>query len=645
MSLRGSGKMRSGRGVAHGLLTVSALVACASEAPPAPRTDHDSTKALDGGTAKQDEQDEQDDQPARMNDASKAPRPSADASGSAGPRAPGSDAAAMGMESIPKTQPDAGACPTPTSAFAAIEQTIFAKRGCTAAACHGTAGVGGLTLSAGGALAGLVNAKSENSQHPRVKPGAPNESFLYLKLKAATDPGSVAIAGSPMPVASEPLTTDELAAVRLWIEAGAPESGGDAQHAATLEQVIELLAPCGGGGADAGVAQPPADPYVVTLAPPEKEQGVQLTMPPIEMKSASEWEGCFASYYDLGTVVPKRFQSPDGQDFYVKATQIQQSLGSHHLVIMHSGLDASVVDDRSFGPWSCKGGTKAGTACDPLVSNVCDDGVCGTDAKRVPACFGFGPLGATANPASFGLGTALQANVKVDAIEGVFRKVPLRGIVYWNLHAFNLTKEDHQQQAKLNLMFTDDLREEEQHLSISGSGYTGLAPFTKKDVCSTWEAPQGSRLIRLSSHTHRHGEHFWIKDPQGKQIYESFTYSDPAYIVLDPPISFTSTRAADRTLTFCSTFNNGLRADGTLDTELVTRRSRVPDYAFSACDPTACAEGKVGTACNSLLGGDTQCDSARGQGDGKCDACPIVNGETTEHEMFFMLPDIVTKPL
>ena len=35
------------------------------------------------------------------------------------------------------------------------------------------------------------------------------------------------------------------------------------------------------------------------------------------------------------------------------------------------------------------------------------------------------------------------------------------------------------------------------------------------------------------------------------------------------------------------------------------------------------------------------CDSSPGAGDGRCDACPITSGQTTENEMFVLSPSIV----
>jgi hypothetical protein len=78
-----------------------------------------------------------------------------------------------------------------------------------------------------------------------------------------------------------------------------------------------------------------------------------------------------------------------------------------------------------------------------------------------------------------------------------------------------------------------------------------------------------------------------------------------------------------------------LNADGVPDPETVTRYSRLPDR--TQCSPVACVSGKIAAPCNGADDHAT-CDSSPGAGDGKCDACPITGGPTTEDEMFVLMP-------
>lgn len=523
-------------------------------------------------------------------------------------------------------------CATFESTFAAIEETIFERHGCTAAVCHGDAQSGGLDLRSGVAHANLIDVPAQNGGGKRIDPGAPATSVLFNKLRAATDPGSVAILGSPMPVGAAPLSADELEAIRVWIGAGAPETGsvGDPRFLQGSEEYVNDLL---------GVCLPESELVEVRpLDPPLADEGIQFEMPTHHIEAGSEWEGCFASYYDFSDRVPAEFRSANGETFFVNGTAIRQDAASHHLVIMQPGLGAEVAQDPAFGAWTCRAGPRSGEACTPTDASSCGEGgICGSTPQSGVACIGYGPPGAVINPAGFGLGTALQAQITVAPVAGAFREIPIRGFVYWNLHAFNLTTKGADLHARMNLLYTDDLRFEESHLSVGGP-IPAVAPFAKEETCGSFTMPLGSTLIRLSSHTHRHGQHFWVNDPTGARMYDSYYYNDPTYLVLDPPITYEAVDDAARTLTFCVTFNNGVSDDGSPDVDLVTRLSRTPSHSFRPCVPVACAAGRVGEACQ---GADDHaaCDTSPGAGDGDCDACALQSGLTTEDEMFFLLPD------
>lgn len=521
------------------------------------------------------------------------------------------------------------ACLPVRSTFEAIQTRIFAARGCTAEACHGQRAAGGLRLGPAEAYDALIDVPATASGEKRIAPGSPDASYLYQKLRAATFPGSITVAGSPMPVGAPPLSDHELAAVRAWIAAGAPRDDRDAERTA---EILALLGPCAEAATPPSIAASP-------LPIPDAEEGIQLRMPPQVAEPDSEWEGCIATYIDLTRIVPARFQDAEGRTFRVQSTEIRQSAGSHHLTILPTGLGLERAHHPAFGAWTCRGGDAAGRPCDPAAATSCGEaGVCASTPKAGIACTGYGPPGTFIDPSSFGLGKSGKPHMLVPAIEGVYREVGLRGIIFWNLHAYNLTSEPRTQTGELNLRYADDTRHREQTLTLSAPGFAGIPPFTKRDVCGSWIAPRGATLVRLSSHTHRHGHRFWMTDSDGQLMYESFDYKNPTYLALDPPRVFDAPSAAARTIRFCATFNNGLRADGSFDTELVTRLSRMPAYAPTRCVPTACTAGRVGAACRGAAD-HGRCDTSPGQGDGRCDACPIVAGETTEHEMFIMHPD------
>ncbi len=119
-----------------------------------------------------------------------------------------------------------GDCLVHAGTFAAIEDLLFEQRGCAVDACHGDSAAGELDLRLGDAYDQLVGVPSPATGQPRVAPGDPEASRLWQLLARATL-GRDDLPGPPMPPPGEgdPLSADELEAVRLWIAGGAPRTG------------------------------------------------------------------------------------------------------------------------------------------------------------------------------------------------------------------------------------------------------------------------------------------------------------------------------------------------------------------------------------------------------------------------------------
>lgn len=226
--------------------------------------------------------------------------------------------AASVMPVTPPTPPGDPNCPTGTfdSTFAAIQKVVFEGNSCTNANCHGAAAMGGLDLSADVAYKSLIQHSSTISPLQRVMPGRPEESFLCNKLRAATEPGSVKVEGSPMPSGAAPLSAGHLEVVRRWIEAGAPEIGsiGDS-ITGQADKIASLLGSC----------LPDATPIeIAPLEAPPPGEGVQFTMPSFPLEAGTETEVCFAQYYDLSAIVPDEFQDKERGLIYVNGQRIRQ---------------------------------------------------------------------------------------------------------------------------------------------------------------------------------------------------------------------------------------------------------------------------------------------------------------------------------
>jgi hypothetical protein len=527
------------------------------------------------------------------------------------------------------------------STFAGIQKVIFEGHGCTNGMCHGAAAQGGLDLRADVSYQNLLQINSKSSPLFRVMPADPNQSFLYNKLRAATDPGSVKIEGSPMPNALAPLTPEHLEVVRRWIEAGAPRKGsiGD-DVTGRADGIAKLLGAC----------LPEATPNAIApLDPPAAHEGVQLVIAPIQLKAGSEIDVCWAQYYDLSDVVPPELQDRERGIFYVNGQRTRQDPLSHHLVVSDSELGAASVNDPAFGKWACRGDNGAGEPCDPLQPNACSSGQCASEVQAKSACQGFGPAvkgGGGVGIFGKGLGriTGSQtAQYYRPPREGVYETVPIKGIMYVNPHAFNLTNHEATLHGWINLFYAKgDLKQQHELILVNALNNiniaTGTPPFTKKSFCAKWVAQQNTTMYTLSSHTHKRGHHFTVDLSDGTRIYTNEIYSDPVVEVFDPPMVFDSADPAERTLTYCAEYNNGLAADGGWDTDIVTRLSTMPDR--TTCTPVACVAGKIAAPCQGASD-NAACDSSPGAGDGWCDACPITAGQTTENEMFIMIPMVV----
>src|SRR5215472_304594 len=83
---------------------------------------------------------------------------------------------------------------------------------------------------------------------------------------------------------------------------------------------------------------------------------------------------------------------------------------------------------------------------------------------------------------------------------GVLAQIPMKGILYWNSHAFNLTDEDTTMHARLNYYFASSQRYPIQPIfNINAIFNADAAPYTTQTICNDQQLPQGARLFELSS--------------------------------------------------------------------------------------------------------------------------------------------------
>ena len=136
-------------------------------------------------------------------------------------------------------------CVVPASTFELIQSGIFDRHDCTMSYCHGADRQAGLDLRAGNAYANLLHGATDPDPAAAatdinlVEPGRPDDSLLWLALarKTLRRPSGPHVQIPAMPRDGLPLSGDELEGVRLWILAGAPETG-------VVDGVADLIDPC-----------------------------------------------------------------------------------------------------------------------------------------------------------------------------------------------------------------------------------------------------------------------------------------------------------------------------------------------------------------------------------------------------------------
>ncbi|MCZ6782903.1 MAG: hypothetical protein O7G30_06300 [Proteobacteria bacterium] len=383
----------------------------------------------------------------------------------------------------------------------------------------------------------------------------------------------------------------------------------------------------------------------------------------------------------------KNATNPDGECFAWHKQELFQDPQSHHSIIqLYTG--SSDETDPVWGPWTYKfndlDDPRNGQPCDPTETDpaVGYNPGCSGRIQSTIACSFYGPVDAS-NLSLAGGGSntpqfsgSQEPYYEVEFADTVFTELPKRAMIIWNSHAFNLTPTDSSMSQYLNLEFAqpeDQLNPLRGIFDARWIFVQLVPPFETREYCGTSTLPQGSRLFNMNSHTHQRGNLFriWLPpntpcqpecppplgflelcadaglpicgDPPGDRDpdYVSTEYSDPLQLDFDPPLAFDGEQEEDRTVLFCSVYDNG-SAPGSPP---VKRFSTSPQPPFpipglgGPCLPAerACMDGpNKGVLCN---GTDEAifCETAPGAGDGECDACPLRGGVTTEDEMFINL--------
>lgn len=549
--------------------------------------------------------------------------------------------------------------------FEAIQELIFDNPtyGCSNDACHGSSQQGGLDLRQGASHASLVGVAS--SIHPattRVYPGDQDLSMLYLKLAKktldATDPPGVTV-GTAMPSGGATVTEEHLEAIRLWIRSGASETSA-------VEGTAALLGSCLPAPTPLNIPQPEI---------PDPAVGTQFAMPAYNLPSSTEVEGCVASYYDLsapGAVPPGMMVdcpgafpgtndhgTNSGKCFAYKTNALFQDAQSHHSIV-HIYTGDYDWNAGGWGSWRCYGGPTPSAACDPTTANACGSGgVCGSRFHAAVACLGTWGAPDYTNFGNKGpqFSGSQESTVTNSYPTGVYSVLPLKGLIIWNSHAFNLTNQDTDMNAWINMEYAADKTWPALGLFNDDYIFTQFVPpFEQREYCATHTFPENTHLFNLTSHNHKRGIRWrYYSAPQtpcgnggfsstgglktsasctpgapASLLSESYAYSDPTTLNFDPPMVFSGS-AANRTIKFCALFDNGFNNPATVKTQSGSPEPSGGElYPGGPCDDDAryCLGGaSQGAPCVS----DANCPGSI------CDACMLTGGVTTEDEMFIAI--------
>jgi hypothetical protein len=387
------------------------------------------------------------------------------------------------------------------STFELIEKVIFENRGCTSSGCHDASAQGGLVLLPGVAYDNLIDQPVESvpaEQFPglrRVVPARKDRSLLWLNVAAATMPDLWKAPKQPMPLGLPPLAQNELDLLSMWFDYGAPREG-------VVPGTGELVDAC---------LPKPKPLRVEPLPPPAEGTGVQLRAPHQVLPPNTERETCFVSYYDLTGQVAEEFLSPDGAFVRVKSIEGRQDPLSHHAVVINY-KGTTPIHSTVWGRFACRGGRQSGHDCDPTNIGSCGgDGVCASPPVQAVACIGYGPGDASIGNGSETLFSTMASGAR--GVAGVYEEVPIKGILVWNSHAFNITDENADLDMWVNLEFApedEQLRRLTRVVDISKIFAPDAPAFGTDLLCQHHVLPPDVSVLDLASHMHKRGKRFRV---------------------------------------------------------------------------------------------------------------------------------------
>ena len=298
---------------------------------------------------------------------------------------------------------------------------------------------------------------------------------------------------------------------------------------------------------------------------------------------------------------------------------------------------------RRSARWTCarRRARRARPASRP-ISTSCGGGFCRSDDR------------ADASPASASgrdggrrselpIGGAQQAQACRRFPDGVFAQIPMKGILYWNSHAFNLTDEDTIMNGRLNYYFAD------------GAALPGARPIFNASRDLRAPTRRRTRRRRSATTTSCRRARGSSSSPRTPTSAASTSRSSCPTARRSTRASSTTTRsssasirrsrstrptAAERTLHYCSLYNNGVERrrlarsrDGDARVARAGERAARRSAAARRSPASRARSARRATAATTTR----PATRRRAPATAICDACRITGGESTENEMFILI--------
>lgn len=333
------------------------------------------------------------------------------------------------------------------------------------------------------------------------------QSFLWEKINVAdqehfrTDHQSY---GALMPFGRDSLTNGELAYVKNWILAGAPETG-DVANISLLEDTTRY-----------------EPPVFAPLTPPE--QGIQLHLGPFDVWPSEVNDREFLYFEPLETT----------EDMYVNQYEVSYREGSHHFILYNYTKEMDPTGENTPVPNTYR------------------------DMRTQQGFPNFGNLIQLNNlfPFQFFIGTqSPQTNYQLPA--GVALRMPAGWGFDLNTHSVNRSGETRTGEVYVNL-HTIPLEEVEHVADYANFGDTNFnLPAGEVTVLdNTFTFAETQNIIQLWSHAHETMTEFRIEgvggEHDGELIYWTNDWEHPPLLQLDTPMTF---EAGDQ-IRLITTYNN-----------------------------------------------------------------------------------------